>query len=203
MALTASFSPDGKKILSVSFNDKAIHIWDVSSGSELLKIQESCFFATFSPDGREIVTDSLSFYDSETGEKTMNLNIKGVEYVTFRPAPTPGFRWVIAGLDDGSIFIRKTVSEDAPIEFLVFQRCNLAIYSPDSNFIAADTLGTYSIRVWDIRSEKPPISLIGHLDKRTLFKKYIEEIVLFPSYIETFGLPLLEAKKMKSNIFAI
>jgi len=162
MALTASFSPDGKKILSVSFDDKAIHIWDVSSGSELLKIQESCFFATFSPDGREIVTDSLSFYDSETGEKTMNLNIKGVEYVTFRPAPTPGFRWVIAGLDDGSIFIRKTVSEDAPIEFLAFQRCHLAIYSPDSNFIAADTLGTYSIRVWDIRYEKPPISLIGH-----------------------------------------
>jgi len=53
-----------------------------------------------------------------------------------------------------------------------------------------------------IEEEKLPISLIGHLDKRTLFKKYIEEIVLFPSYIETFGLPLLEAKKMKSNILA-
>lgn len=162
MALTASFSPDGKKVMSVSFDDNSIHVWDASSGAELLRIQETCFFADFSPDGREIVTDSLSFYDSVTGAKTMKLNIKGVEYVTFKPAPTPGLRWVIAGLNDGSIFIKKAVSEDAPIEFLVFQRCNRAVFSPNSNFIAADTLGSYTILVWDIRSEKPPICLIGH-----------------------------------------
>lgn len=54
----------------------------------------------------------------------------------------------------------------------------------------------------EIKNANLPIEFIGHLQKDDLFLKYQEAIMLFPSYIETFGLPLFEAKEMKGTIIA-
>lgn len=54
----------------------------------------------------------------------------------------------------------------------------------------------------EIKEENLPIDCIGHLDKTLLFQKYQTMIMIFPSYIETFGLPLLEAKYMGGRIIA-
>ena len=47
-----------------------------------------------------------------------------------------------------------------------------------------------------------PIEFVGHLSKEELVVKYQSEIMLFPSYIETFGLPLLESKSVGGKIIA-
>ena len=44
------------------------------------------------------------------------------------------------------------------------------------------------------KARRLPIRFVGHLSKEELYKRYGSEIMLFPSYMETFGLPLLEAK---------
>ena len=47
-----------------------------------------------------------------------------------------------------------------------------------------------------------PINFIGKIDRETVFDYYKKSVLIFPSYIETFGLPLLEAKLHKSPIIA-
>ena len=50
--------------------------------------------------------------------------------------------------------------------------------------------------------EKLPIEFKGRMTREQVFELYTKSILIFPSYIETFGLPLLEAKVHKGLIFA-
>ncbi len=47
-----------------------------------------------------------------------------------------------------------------------------------------------------------PIEFIGSLSREDVFELYTKSILLFPSYIETFGLPMLEARLHKTIILA-
>jgi glycosyltransferase involved in cell wall biosynthesis len=47
-----------------------------------------------------------------------------------------------------------------------------------------------------------PIDFIGQISIEDVYKYYSKSILIFPSYIETFGLPLLEAKMHKAPILA-
>lgn len=49
---------------------------------------------------------------------------------------------------------------------------------------------------------QPNITFCGMLSKAELYQAYVNNILLFPSYIETIGLPLLEAKSANAVIFA-
>ncbi|MCA0386434.1 MAG: glycosyltransferase [Firmicutes bacterium] len=46
------------------------------------------------------------------------------------------------------------------------------------------------------------INFIGSLTKEEVFNHYSKSVLIFPSYIETFGLPLLEAKMHNTPILA-
>lgn len=52
------------------------------------------------------------------------------------------------------------------------------------------------------KSRQLPIKFVGNLEYREVFEYYSSSILLFPSYIETLGLPLLEAQKMGTKIIA-
>lgn len=54
----------------------------------------------------------------------------------------------------------------------------------------------------EVQKEQLPISFIGYQDQEAVFGKYVEHTLLFPSYIETFGLPLQEAKAFNAPIIA-
>ena len=47
-----------------------------------------------------------------------------------------------------------------------------------------------------------PIEFVGRLKRDEVFNLYTKSYLLFPSYIETFGLPMLEAKLHKTIILA-
>lgn len=70
-------------------------------------------------------------------------------------------------------------------------------------FTLSDTsLGLAGSLLQDIRQDNLPIDYIGHLSKDELFENYQTMVTLFPSYIETFGLPLLEARSVGGKIIA-
>lgn len=47
-----------------------------------------------------------------------------------------------------------------------------------------------------------PIKFVGKLTRKEVYTMYTQSVMLFPSYIETFGLPLLEARLHKSIVIA-
>jgi WD40 repeat protein len=57
---SVAFSPDGKQIVSGSF-DKTIKLWDAVTGKEILTFKghtDPVFSVAFSPDGKRIVSGS-------------------------------------------------------------------------------------------------------------------------------------------------
>jgi len=53
-----------------------------------------------------------------------------------------------------------------------------------------------------VMREKLPISFVGHLTSNEVFEYYANSILLFPSYVETYGLPLKEAMIANCPIIA-
>lgn len=47
-----------------------------------------------------------------------------------------------------------------------------------------------------------PIEFVGSLPRENVFELYTKSILIFPSYIETFGLPMLEARLHKTIVLA-
>ncbi len=55
----ASFSPDGRTVVTASW-DHTARLWDAASGKELQRLthEDTVWSASFSPDGRTVVTAS-------------------------------------------------------------------------------------------------------------------------------------------------
>ncbi len=53
-----------------------------------------------------------------------------------------------------------------------------------------------------VKEDNLPINFIGQISLEDVYDYYSKSILIFPSYIETFGLPLLEAKMHESPILA-
>ena len=72
--LSVSISPDGKKIVSGSY-DNSIRVWDTDTGREILPPLQAnnsyVFSVAFSPDGKKIASGSsdksVRVWDAETG----------------------------------------------------------------------------------------------------------------------------------------
>lgn len=54
----------------------------------------------------------------------------------------------------------------------------------------------------EVQEKRLPIKFIGHIPRDRVFDLYSRSILLFPSYLETFGLPLLEARMHRTIILA-
>ena len=81
---SASFSPDGKRIVTASL-DKTARIWDAATGKPIggrSKAMMVCISAAFSPDGKRIVTASSDktarLWDAASG-KPIGEPLKGHE----------------------------------------------------------------------------------------------------------------------------
>ena len=54
----------------------------------------------------------------------------------------------------------------------------------------------------EAEENKLPIEFIGPVPRTQLFEQYASSVLVFPSYIETIGLPLLEARSVGAPILA-
>ena len=102
---SAGFSPDGKRIVTVSAGDNTARIWDAATGKEIMVLrghEGPVTSAAFSPDGLRIVTASMDktarIWDAATGkELTVLRGHEGrVTSATFSP---DGLRIVTASMD--------------------------------------------------------------------------------------------------------
>jgi WD40 repeat protein len=74
--MSVCFAPDGKRLLSATASDRTLRLWDVETGKELKRIQDTnAYCAAFSPDGKRIVSggywsdNTVRVWDIETGKE--------------------------------------------------------------------------------------------------------------------------------------
>ncbi|MCG9129429.1 T9SS type A sorting domain-containing protein [Candidatus Poribacteria bacterium] len=172
-----SFSSDGKTLASGS-DDRNICLWDVNSGSFLtviLEHTENVVSVAFSPDGNTLATGSrdgsVVLWDTETYMK--KYKITGHNEWINEFAFTPDGRTIVSGSLDRTVRLWDTQTGRNIKTFLGHNSSVISVaISPDGKTIASGgRLGhsingwfadDFSIKLWDVDSDEPIRTLIGH-----------------------------------------
>lgn len=90
---------------------------------------------------------------------------------------------------------------------IIIEACKKLLKESVKNYKIIVTLkGDENNHIYELYKEAKkynlPIQFVGNLPREKVFDLYTKSILLFPSYIETFGLPLLEARLHKGLILA-
>lgn len=170
----AQFSPDGKKLITVS-DDKTAKLWDVATGSILADLfghKTNIKSAQFSPDGLKVVTASedgtARIWDAVTGNLLASLQLGlPVNSALFSPPspadPTGGSRLLTASFDDtlrvwnvatGTVIMKLPGHKD-----YIWQ----AAYNKDGTKAVSAATDKTAI-VWDMEKGTPLVKLTGHTD---------------------------------------
>lgn len=108
---------------------------------------------------------------------------------------------------DNIIFFYPSGSSYYKNHYLIVKACDRLVKKGYNNFTIIFTLkGNETSHISnlyeEVKNKNLPIKFLGEIDREQVFDYYSSSILLFPSYIETFGLPLLEAKLHGSIILA-
>jgi WD40 repeat protein len=163
------FSPDGKQIVSGSYEDKNIKIWDVATGREIRNIYSDINGVNnlkISPDGKQIISSSfdlpgiIKIWDINTGKElrtilnssngpieSMDLSLDGrqivVVYDEFYDDKDDIKRICFFDANTGKL-IRAIFTKDA----------SKIAFNPDGKRIATSHPNNEKIRIWDSVTRK-------------------------------------------------
>ena len=183
---SASFSPDGSKVVTAS-KDKTARIWDANTGLPLATTMHHdgiVYWAAFSRDGTKIVTASgdttARVWDANNGEQIAMLPNKAIDFsrltedeVEAVVSATFNFdgTQVITGTNDGHIHVwdweRKKELANVPNDQvgtnLSINRVavNVVNLSPDGRRVVTGS-NDYTVRIWELKALTSPLVLRGH-----------------------------------------
>jgi eukaryotic-like serine/threonine-protein kinase len=163
---TASFSRDGRRVLSASW-DRTAAVWDVVNGRQLfaLRHEDMILSARYSVDGHRIITASADgtaqIADAATG--TVQSWLRHSNKVQWAEFSRDGALAVTACADNVARIWDANTGElkrelSGHTGSLVIAR-----FSPDAKFVATAT-GLGGLRLWSVESEKMVFKLVGDHD---------------------------------------
>lgn len=143
---------------------------------------------------KKILVDKLRIDEKKISVKSPTINIKKMNRYDEEQNLTPTFFYPASEMVfknhkvivEASLKLKKEKIEDYRILFTLNGDENKSIK-------ALHTL---------VRENKLPIEFIGTIEREKVFGFYSNSILIFPSYIETVGLPLIEAKMHNTPIIA-
>jgi WD40 repeat protein len=153
---TATFSPDGSRVMTADNNE--VCIWDLKKSRRAKCVTDQLFTsAKFSPDGKRFVTagSGAAVWDTLTGKKVFTLNA-GPNSMLSAAYTTDGRKIITSSLDhtlkgwsalDGKLLDTIAQSVDFPDAVKI---------SPDGQSFAATNS---DVRIFDIGGKKPPTQL--------------------------------------------
>jgi WD40 repeat protein len=173
LAISVAFSPDGKRIISGSW-DNTIKVWDAATGDELMTLRghkECVKSVAFGPDGKRIASGSndttIKVWDSATGTELMTLRGHGnwVDSIAF----SPDGKRIISGSADHTIKIwdAATGTELMTLRGHRYHGGSYAgsirsiAFSPDGKRIASGS-NDRTIKIWDAATGAELMTLRGH-----------------------------------------
>lgn len=164
---SSSYSHDGKRIVSAS-NDSTLRIWDAETGEILKggkKLSHRCYSASFSPDGKCIVSSYYSgricriqIWDTETCKciNVLNGHTKLIESVSF----SPDSKHVVSASADKTVRVWDAKSGECEVLDGHTDLVYSASYSPDGKHIVSASKDK-TVRVWDVETNECKV-LEGH-----------------------------------------
>jgi WD40 repeat protein len=167
---SASFSPDGTKIVTAS-RDKTARVWDAATGKPLnkpLQHEDWVNSAVFSPDSSKIVTASRDktarVWDAATGE-LLNKPLQHEGWVNSAVFSPDGSKIVTASGDKTARVWDAATGESLNEPLQHDNWVNSAVFSPDNSKIvtaSVDNIARNTARVWDAATGKPLTEPLKH-----------------------------------------
>jgi WD40 repeat protein len=162
----ASFSPDGKYVVTASL-DSTARIWEVSSGKELQRLTGHIgwvYMASFSPNGKYVITacsdKTARIWEASSGKELHILN--GHTSVVYNASFSPDGEYVVTASSDKTARIWE-VSNAKEMQILKghSQSLNEACFNLDGKYVVTAS-SDKTARIWDVSSGRELHILIGH-----------------------------------------
>jgi WD40 repeat protein len=165
---TAAFSPDGKRIVTGSY-ENIVRIWDVETGEKLQELGEHANYSSsafFSPDGKKVASSgnwTVQIWDVESdsanfGKELHKFEMKNWDRGVHASAFSPDGKKILAvgghRSDQMCIWDVESGKELQKIDGAnsVGNIITSAVFSPDGKKIL--TAGDYAVCIWDVESGK-------------------------------------------------
>jgi len=164
---TVAFSPDGKYILSGSYNTSSFILWDIDSGKEIWKIKNRVVSACFSSDGNQILSagNSIILWDVESGHeiKTFSGHAISIGSVSFNYNEKQFIS--VSGI----INLWDIVSGHQIKTIQSYQMQPPVMFSPDGKYVLSRTIefGPIVMYLWDGLSDLKITSFSSNIFKVT------------------------------------
>lgn len=165
-ALSASFSPDGKRIVAASF-DNMVRIWNADGTGEPLVLRghdETVHAVSWSPDGKRIASGAgdktIRVWNADgSGSPTI---LRGHESHVSSVAFSPDGKRIVSGSWDTTIRVTNADDSGTPIVLRGHDKYVYSVvFSPDGRHIASGSLDN-TIRVWNADGSGRPLVMGGH-----------------------------------------
>ncbi|KPA17571.1 WD-40 repeat-containing protein [Candidatus Magnetomorum sp. HK-1] len=155
---SVSFSPDGNKIVSGSYDD-TIKVWDVHSGRLLDTFNghsNTVYSVNFSPDGNKIVSGSsgdykIKVWDVHSGKLIISLsnyhnnNVRSLSF-------SPSGKYLVCSLSNEKLILWDLVHLKQTSIFKAKYDATSVCFSPNEKYIFSTASDT--IQQWDIQTGK-------------------------------------------------
>ena len=166
---SAAFSPDGKRVITASYDGTAI-VWDAMTAHPrftLIGHTNVVWDAQFSPDGRHIVTASndhtARMWDATNGHLLLTITGHSDQVRTARFSPDG--TQILTASWDGSIRLWDAISGSELRRFGGdIERISSASFSPDASKIVGSAWDK-TIRIWDVASGRELLRMNGDQDR--------------------------------------
>ncbi|MGO8926024.1 MAG: protein kinase domain-containing protein [Limisphaerales bacterium] len=165
---SVAFSPDGRRIVTGSFDNTA-KMWDAASGEELLTLKGhsgEVRSVAFSPDGQRIVTGSADktarVWEAANGRELLTL--KGHNDQVFSVAFSPDGQRIATGSYDYTAKVWEAASGHELLTLTGHSNFVLSgAFSPDGQRIVTGSADQTAM-VWETASGRKLLTLAGHSD---------------------------------------
>jgi WD40 repeat protein len=165
----ASFSPDGTRVVTASYDETA-RIWNATTGQPIFTLaghKGPVLAASFSPDGTRVITASwdppVRIWNAATGQPIATLT--GHKGKVFAASFSPDGTRVVTASDDNTARIWNAATGH-PIATLTGHTAQVwaASFSPDGTRVVTASLDK-TARIWSAATGQPIATLTGHTDQ--------------------------------------